>query len=175
MRTLDVDFIDRRPGRWRPVLLWTLAIALCALAGGMAWQAWRLDARVGEQRRETARLSEAIAQRQQAAGAPAVASQAAPPYAADAAEVARIAAFAAQQALAAIESAAVQGINVQSVNVDAVKRDVQLEVQFADYPALLAYIEQLNAGEPAPRWRLSSAITAGGQVATSKAMIVSTW
>lgn len=172
MRALKVEFSVKRPvsaGLWAALIL-----ALVAFAVDQGWRAWVLQQRLHVLRAESAVLTQQIEQLAQARRDAAARAQAAPPYAQDAAAVAKIAGFPLDQVLASLESAQVLGVKVTELDVSAVDGMVRAELEFSDHPALLNYLEAINAGEPKPRWTLLQA-QLGAASGGNWASITSSW
>jgi hypothetical protein len=172
MRSLKVEFAPAR----RPVValaLWGAACALAALAlGTAAWQSWEhrqaVVARTASDTQEATRLRAVLRERADRAAA----SAAAPAYARDALVVAKAAAFPMQPVLRSLETVAVDGVRVTAIELNAARGGADVTLEFDDYKALLAYLELLNEGEPAPRWALVRAEASG---ARRQAVIRSAW
>ncbi len=172
MRALKVEFAPAR----RPVAalaIWGAACALVAIGlGAAAWQSWAhrqaVAARAASDAQEAARLRAQLRERADRAAALA----AAPAYARDALAVARTAAFPMQPALRSLETVVVDGVLVTAIELNAARGGADVTLAFDDYKALLAYLELLNEGEPAPRWSLLRAEASG---ARRQAVIRATW
>jgi hypothetical protein len=171
MRPLKVNFVPpRRVPAW---VLYAVAAVLFAVAGYQGWQAWRLSRELRATEAEVAALQAKIDQARQAQREALQRLQQEPPYAKDAAAIAKVAEFPLEKVFASIESARVQGVKVTSLDVAPVEGTARAEVEFADYEALAHYLEALNAGEPAPRWTLMRTQSAGG--VPNSATISSRW
>jgi hypothetical protein len=59
--------------------------------------------------------------------------------------------------LVALETASVPGVEVNSVEIVVAERTARVELEAVSYAAVLQYLDELNAGEAAPRWVLQSA------------------
>ncbi|MFX1678921.1 hypothetical protein PV762_06790 [Mitsuaria sp. CC2] len=172
MRALKVDFAPAR----RPVAALALWGALCAVAtaglGGVAWLAWdertARVARTDVDAAEIARLKDVLRMRADRASADAVP----PSYARDALTVARTAAFPMQPVLRSLETVAVDGVRVGGIELNAARGAAEVTLEFDDYKALLAYLEQLNEGASVQRWTLVRAEASG---ARRQAVIRSNW
>lgn len=172
MKPLNVDFAP--PPSWPRHAQWLLAALLAVGAGGEGWRAWELQARLHERRAELVDLEQRqvrAAQRERAAQA----ARAVPPaYAKDAAVVAQLARFPLPRVLKALESVELPGIKLVALDLSALDGAVRAEVEFADHETLLRYLERLNDGEPAPRWRLQQARTSGA-FGPGQATLLSGW
>lgn len=146
MRPLSVDF--RRPAvvpRW--AFIATGLVVLVALAVG------------GEailQRSKLQQLQFARVERERLVAQPATQPKAVqrPPYEDSAWQMLALAKSPWPSMLTALETVESVGITVASIDVDPKERTVQIEIEFFDYARLLEYVDNLNSGEPAPRWRL---------------------
>ena len=152
MKAIVADFRTRRPP---PRSAWLLLGLLVAMAGvalvGALWQR-------NEVRRLQQQLTALSAPR---APATAPVQSKPPPYQASAEEMLREASSQWPAALTALETIKVPGIRVIAVDIAPAEMQMQVEVQFEEYSALLKYVEDLNAGEPARRWTLLRAQSAG--------------
>ena len=74
--------------------------------------------------------------------------------------------------LTALESMEVPGVTPIAIDVSAVERQVRVELEFADFAAVLRFIDELNAGEVTARWQL---IQAQGTGASPTATIRASW
>jgi hypothetical protein len=172
MRALTVEFAPAR----RPVAALAIWGAVCALMaiglGTAAWQSWThrqaVAARAASDAQEAARLRAQLRERADRAAA----SAAPPAYARDALAVAKTAAFPMQPVLRSLETVAVDGVLVTAIELNAARGGADVTLAFDDYKALLAYLELLNEGEPAPRWSLVRAEASG---ARRQAVIRATW
>jgi hypothetical protein len=79
------------------------------------------------------------------------------PYDASAREMLALATSEWPAMLTALESVEIVGVTPTSVEIAVPERWIRVEVEFADYEKLLAYVDGLNAGEPRPRWVLLQA------------------
>lgn len=171
MKALDIDFAPApRLAPW----WWLLPLALACVAAWVAvggWNAWR---ELRQLRAANERLRLELRERTLVV-APAGTDGPPPAYAADAQRVAAMASFPLQGVLAALESVSAPTVELGSVEVDTAAARVRVEVQFGVYAELLKYVEQLNAGEPAPRWWLVQARAAAAGSPTGTATIESRW
>ena len=87
-----------------------------------------------------------------------------PPYEVDALRALDRAALPQAQALGELEAVAVVGIALQSIDVDMAEHQVSVELRSASPATLDDDLDQLNAGLPAPAWRVAR-IAAGGATA----------
>jgi hypothetical protein len=153
VRPVDVDFLPpRHLLRWFFI---TIGFLLFAAAGMQAHGAWRATA---ETDRLQDQLSRDAAQRTQMTASAVVRTDSQrppPPYEQDAARIAQIADFDVARVLTIVESARVAGIRVTSLEILAAERVVNLEVEWREGQALLAYVDALNQGEAVQeRWQL---------------------
>lgn len=173
MKPLAVDFAA--PRRVSPWLWGGLAFAFVVLAADQAWQAWGLQQQLSAMEQQAATLSEQLRRAQQIKDEAEARARIEPPYARDAAAVARMAGFPLNRMLTALEHARVQGIKLTALDISAEEGAVRAELEYADNEALMRYLEELNVGEPTPRWRLMQAQNGSGVGATNSASIASTW
>jgi hypothetical protein len=155
VRPLRIDFVPRRhPPAW----LWYLASAILAgVAVQQGWTAWQLSRQASAAEVKVSELRLKI-ERVERAHQRAHAEQAIePPYAKDAAAIAKVAAFPVEQVFASIESAQVSGVRLTSLDVSATGGTARVELEFSDSAALSNYLAAINAGEEQPRWRLVQA------------------
>lgn len=143
---LRSDFKRRsRPPRW----MWWLALWLlgCGLAlTAAAWSQWKT---VADERQ--AALNARV---QAASRTPAYQPTPRPPYEASARKMLAERSLPWIEALTALEASAMVGVTPSSVELIPEDRSVRVELNFADYPKLIEYIESLNAGEPELAWTL---------------------
>ena len=59
--------------------------------------------------------------------------------------------------LAALESVEITGVAPIGLEIAPAERRIRIEIEFADYPSLLRFIDGLNAGEPVRKWSLVQA------------------
>lgn len=59
--------------------------------------------------------------------------------------------------LAALESVEIAGVAPIGLEIAPAERRIRIEIEFADYPSLLRFIDGLNAGEPVQKWSLIQA------------------
>jgi len=59
--------------------------------------------------------------------------------------------------LTALESMEVPGVTPIGIEISAMERQVRVELEFADFAAVLRFIDELNAGESVSRWQLTQA------------------
>jgi hypothetical protein len=151
VKPIVADFRTRHPP---PRSLWLMLGLLGAVAG---------VALVGAllQRNEVGRLERELAALSMPRAPVALAQPKAPPYQASAEEMLREASSQWPAALTALETIRVSGIRVIAVDIAPAETQMQVEVQFEEYGALLKYVENLNAGEPSRRWTLLKAQSGG--------------
>jgi hypothetical protein len=175
MKPLQIELLPAPPApRWLVALALVLAaaaLALGALAGHRYWQLRQLRGELQAQRERRELL---VREAQAAAKAP-QAPASAPAYEADARKAANEAEFRTAAALTALERVAMVGATPVSVELQAEGNVARVEVEFADYPVLLAYLEALNKGEPTQRWRLLRANAKGTNAGLGLAVIESRW
>ena len=173
MKPLNVEFASKRPVS--RVLLGALAVALCLLALREASQAWELRQQIASTDSEISKLTLELERVQQAKRIAASQASAEPPYARDALAVARVAAFPLDRVLTSLEGARVQGVRLTALEIAATDGTVRADLEFTDHEALMRYLEDINAGEERPRWKLVQAQSASAGTGMSTATIRSTW
>lgn len=150
MRTLSVELKPAsRPSRWAWGLLCLVLLLAGAAIAASLYRHQDLE-RIREQLREIARL-------QNEPVVPAVVAPRRAPYDASAREMLAEATSQWPAMLTALETVAVPGVTPTSVEIVASEGQVRIDVEFSDYAALLRYLDDLNAGEPVPRWALVQA------------------
>ncbi|MBB3193880.1 hypothetical protein [Roseateles terrae] len=162
MRPIAVDFAPRRV--WTPPLIaWAIACGLVttglSLKAGLAWDARQAASRSVEE--SQARLSTLEKKLREASQS--VTTQKAPAYSRDALETARVAGFPSQAVLRSLEATAEDGIRINSVSLQPAQGIAEVALEFADYEALLRYIDQLNEGSPRALWSLVRAQSLAGK------------
>lgn len=173
MREIKADFALRRAtGAWP----WIATVTVFALlAAGQGWRAWTLHGRVYAlqiQREELTRQLDATSEAHRESAARLAVK---PAYTADAAAIAKMAAFPLDRVLSSLESVQSLGVKVTSLEVSAAAGTVRAELEFADHAALLGYLEAINAGEPRPRWVLMQAQVSPTASAGNVGLIGSSW
>lgn len=175
MKPLQIELLPTPPApRWLVALALVLlmaALALSTLAGYRYWQLRQLRSELQAQREHRELL---VREAQIAANAP-QAPASAPAYEADARKAANEAEFRSAAALTALERVAMVGVAPVSVELQADGNVARVEVEFSDYQVLLAYLEELNKGEPTQRWRLLRANVKGTTAGLGLAVIESRW
>lgn len=157
MRPLAINLLHRRRAgwlSWGP--WWPRWLLLAALGCGVAAdQALRIVALRGQLR---AVAKQAYALPELSAPVEPAASAARPPIDLDDARVvAAMAAFDVAGALKALESLREPGLRVASAVIDARERRIRVDIEVSDVAQVGAALSALNAGEPAPAWRLVQA------------------
>lgn len=164
--------IDFHVEPFRPARRWLAIALILAATAATGWHGWRL-------RQETLRLKEqriaAIAEAQRAVVE--VAPPVAWPFASSAREMLALKTAGWPAALTTMESVAVPGVQLLQADLNAVDRSVRLELEAARYADVLSYVDQLNAGEPAGRWRLvsvQSTSATSGQISSLETRLTAT-
>lgn len=162
MRPIAVDFAPRR--MWTPrLIVWAIACGLAttalSLKAGLAWEAQQAASRSVEE--SQSRLSALEKKLRDANNS--VTTQKAPAYARDAMETARVAGFPTQAVLRSLETTAEDGIRINSISLQPAQSMGEVALEFADYEALLRYIDQLNEGSPRALWTLVRAQSSAGK------------
>jgi hypothetical protein len=169
MRALKVEFAA--PRRVPQGVWYAGAAVFLALGVQQGMDAWHLRQQARELDAKTQQLRAERERREQDRAAERAQRVAPPPYAKDAAEIARIAAFPVEKVLARVESVQIVGVKVVSLNLDAVQGSARLELEFQDSAGLMKYLTAINA-EEGPKWALQQA-----QMSTSpgSATLTSVW
>ncbi|MEF7613645.1 hypothetical protein V4F39_06955 [Aquincola sp. MAHUQ-54] len=156
MTPLAVEFVE--PSRWRRWL------PVVVLAGGAAAAAvLTLDALSKRDERMTLQAQRSTWRDQQRAMAAAAAMPAsAPPYATQAWKIVKIQSFDIDAVLRMIEHARQPGVRVTSLEIDPEGERASLELEAGARVAMVAYLDDLNAGLERPRWILTRAQWATG-------------
>lgn len=140
----------KRPSPWA----WKALLVICLLAVSLV-------AATLYRQRELRLLREHLHEVAQARRAPPASPPVLPsrraPYDASAREMLAEATSAWPAMLTALETTAVLGVTPISVEIVSAEGQARVEVEFSDYAALLKYLDDLNAGEQAPRWVLIQA------------------
>lgn len=151
MRKITGEFCPPRPPSR---LAWAALVLLLVLSAflwtGVAVQV--LDARQAQD--EAARLETLAAEARQRASSSITTPM---PWDASARLMLEHAGSRWPQVLAVLESSRAMGVVPVTLSINVPAHTVTLELQAADYPLLLDYIAQLNAGDPSIRWRLVQA------------------
>lgn len=143
---MNIEFVEPpRPSR----AAWIVAASLWVLVAVLAGVHVYLQARI-------TRMQEAQRAAEEQARAPiAVASpRAVPPYQAEALEALKRAALPEAAAFAELENVAVVGVRVMSIDDNPGASTVTVELEATSDAVLMDYIDQLNAGLPAPKWHI---------------------
>lgn len=173
MRPLAADLRSRHPPpRWAWMVLAALLLAAAALA---------MFALKAERDLAASRVEE-LALRQDAAASPRPQLprvQPVMPYDASARAVLAQAQAGWGPLLASLESMEVVGVTPVSIDVSTADRQIRVDLEFSDLATLLRFVDEINAGEPAPRWRLLQAQGAARvptmSAAATVATILGTW
>jgi hypothetical protein len=72
-----------------------------------------------------------------------------------------MASFDAAAVLCALETVRVTGVRITALELVALDGNARVELELSDPEALLRYLAELNAGEPAPRWSIVRSQGAG--------------
>lgn len=173
MKSFNVNFAPRRQ---LPAWLWIgLTLAMLGFAAEQAWQAWSLTQQLRAAEHEAMVLSSKLEQARIDRQAAVDKANIPPPYAKDAETIARMASFPLDQVLKSIESVRIEGVRVSALDVSTVEGAVKLDLEFNSNEALMRYLEELNAGEPQPRWRLLQAQTGSSASIGGTASLTSVW
>lgn len=155
MRALKIDFA---PKRQLPAWAWYTASAiLFAIAAQQGWAAWQLREKTLAIEAQIAQLQAKAAQAERERREAEARANIPPPYAKEAAELARVAAFPIEKVFARIEAVQIGSVKMTSLDISPVDGTVRIEIEFGDETALLHYVEALNDGEARPRWLLAEA------------------
>lgn len=150
MRTVTAEF--RTPGRPSKVA-WTAlgALTLFAIA---SWAVVVFEAtQTRKARAEIARMKAAETE----AKSRATVVPRPPPWDASARAMLELAGLRWPDALTVLENVQKNGVVPTALSISVPAKTIAVELTFADYPALLEYIEQLNMAGPGMGWRLVQA------------------
>ena len=103
-----------------------------------------------------------------------------PPYDASAREMLAYATSQWPMMLTALETVEVEGATPVALEIAPLERWIRVEVEFTDYATLLRFVDELNAGESAPRWtlvqaRMQTPLSNGAKETASVATVRGTW
>ncbi len=150
MKPVQVDFRSRRgPARG----LWVLTAVWWALAAALGVGAANTHQQVKQLRVQSAAMRNAQAM----TTTPAEVEPRAVPYEASAQEMLHELSSKWPRMLIALEGTKAAGVSIMAVEVAPLEGKLRLEVQFTSYDALMKYLDELNEGEPVPRWALQQA------------------
>ena len=169
MKSVLVDFRrPRRPPRWA----W-FAVAVLGLAAAASLVVASMQQR---------KLNELRAQRDELIRAKAnppprlISTPRPAPYEASAREMLAEATSKWPAMLTAIESMSIIGVTPVAIEIVPAEREIRVEVEFVDYATLLKFLDELNAGQPMPRWVLVQAQSAAAAIGQkSTATVRGTW
>ena len=169
MKALNVDLrTPSHPPRWAWIAVAVALFVAASLIVSAAWQARKLAALEAQR---DALLKEL---RMPVPAPHPVARKM--PYDASAREMLALATSEWPAMLTALESVELVGVTPVAIEIAPAERWVRVDVEFADYAALLQYVDGLNAGEAKPRWALVQAqMTARSGGAASVASVKGTW
>ena len=173
MRALQVEFAAKRPVS--PWLWGGLAAALCLLATQQGREGWALRQQTTAAENEASVLAVQLDRGLQAQRDAASQVRPEPAYLRDALAVAKVARFPVGRVLASLEATRVQGVKLTALDIFAAGGTARAELEFASHDALMRYLDDINAGEERPRWRLLQAQTATAGAGGSTATIGSNW
>lgn len=152
MRALPVNLVGTRPWRtWAGVLVFVVSTAIAAVQG---WRVWR----VYMAKRDIQLQLQQQAPRTDPGAARPVATDPGPngrAYAADAANIAKLASFDVAAVLTNIEAAKVLGVRVVSIDVTARESTTRIEIESPDHQAAIQYVSVLNQAAASNRWALT--------------------
>ncbi len=157
---MNIDFIEPSfPSR----KVWVISALPLLLAMSVGGGAIYVHARLDEARdqRGAAELASRIAP------AAAAVRRSVPPYQAQALAAVKRAASPEADALSELEHVEVAGIQVRSIDVNSAQAVVVVELDAASDGALEDYVDQLNAGDGAPRWHIQKLAARSGEMRTS--------
>lgn len=149
MRTVNVDFAPRS------VLPERIAIGVALI--GFAVAIVQVHSGMGERKKTMILDEEArVLRAQGAASAPVPPLPKVPPYAEDAAAIARAASYDFGAVLTALETVRLPNIKVTSIDIVPAEATARIELEFTDRSILFSYLEELNAGLPreSGKWRM---------------------
>ncbi len=166
MKRLNVDLRSRSAP---PVWLWPILVA--GTLGTLALWAGALDAtdRLGEltARRDGLMREIATQAATESTGSPVALVV---DRAAGEARAALLAGWPAM--LTALETVDIDGVDLRAVEIAATERWIVVDAEFLDFATLLRFVDELNAGEPLPRWAIVQATIQPGKGAESRGTAV---
>ncbi len=144
-----------------------IALAIVLVLGLAVWQGVR-SLQLNRQLQQAAGKAQAARLQLDARHLPPPPSSpaSAPPFTADALQLAQRAAFNAAHVLDAVEAVRVPGVQLLALDITAADRGARAELAFRDAAALDAYLDALNASDLPPRWRWSRLSTPASSTAT---------
>ena len=85
--------------------------------------------------------------------------------------------------LTALETVDIDGVDLKAVEIVTAERSIRVDAAFPDLATLLRFIDELNAGEPMPRWAVVQASrepggtgsARGAEVARVAGTVRATW
>ena len=154
---MNIDFIEPNfPSR----KVWVISALPLLLALSVGGGAMHVRARLDEARDH--RAATELASKM----APTVAAvhRAVPPYQTQALAAVKRAASPEADALSELEHVEVAGIQLRSIDVNSAQAVVVVELDAASDGALEDYVDQLNAGDGAPRWHIQKLAARSGEM-----------
>ncbi len=173
MKRLKVEFArPHETAWWLPA---GLCAALLLAAARQGEEAWSTHKRAAVVEREAAALTVQLEAAMQAQRGAMESLARLPLYANDAAALAKMASFPVDRVFTALESTQVEGVKLTAIEITAHDGEVRVNLEFAEYAMLLRYLEEINAGEPTPRWALLQAQITQYATIPNSGVIVSRW
>ncbi len=74
--------------------------------------------------------------------------------------------------LTALETVDMAGVDLVTVEIVRAERSIHVDAEFVDFATLLRYVDELNAGEPLPRWAITQAVIGPGGGTGTRAVAV---
>lgn len=149
MKALSVEFAPRRSGS---LWWWALALVFVAVAASQGWRAWSMGRAWLAAGQEVVRLSVLASNQDTNSGDGNHTARSEPKYLADAATVAAIASFPTARVLSALEGSHRKGVSLTSVELRPGEGAARVDVEYLEPSSLTDFVDELNVGEPRPRW-----------------------
>ena len=149
MKALSIEFAPRRP---RSLWLWALALVFAVVAASQGWRAWSIQRAWLVADQEVLRLAVRAHDYDLAPRDGPDPTKAETRYFADAAAVADLASFPTARVLSALEGALREGVRLTSVELRPGEGAALVGVEYLEPRSLTEFVDELNVGEPRPRW-----------------------
>lgn len=172
MKALSVDFAPRRSRR---IWWWALATVLMTVAASQGWRAWSIHRAWLAADREVLRLSVLANDRDAASRDGRDLASAEPPYLSDATAVAALVSFPTSRVLAALENARNDGVRLTSLDLQPSEGLARIEVKYLEPRFVTQLTDELNAGEPRPRWSPVALRASASQDEANSASLAGRW
>lgn len=173
MRALVIEFQEKRIF---PPWMWTVLLSIFgAIAVIQSVHAFRLWEALSTARHKQQTLVTEYERLQQTIQKNQVTRPLEPSYFKDAESIQRWAEFPLNNVLTAIESIETPDLTVTSLEVSATDRTARVELAVKDSNVVTEVIQQLNQGEPKPRWLLINGANLSASGPDGKVSLISNW